>query len=252
MMRALYHAPDGAGTRLPRVLYFDGEDCGMKTLTDMIDGSWRRALADEFGKAYFARLASFVDAAYAGGAVYPPRERIFEAFSRTPFEKVRAVILGQDPYHEPGQAHGLAFSVREGVRTPPSLANVYRELEAEYGAPFLGRGGDLSRWADQGVLLLNATLTVAAGEAGSHHGRGWETFTDAAVARLSSTREHLVFLLWGGHARRKGSLIDRHRHLVLEAPHPSPLSAHRGFLGCGHFRKANEYLSAHGTTPISW
>lgn len=217
-----------------------------------IEDSWKMALAGEFGADYFARLAAFVKSAYARGPVYPPGRFIFEAFNRTPFDQVKVVILGQDPYHGPGQAHGLCFSVRKGVPVPPSLANIYTELEDEYGTPFRGRDGDLSHWADQGVLLLNATLTVAAGCAGSHQNQGWERFTDAAVARLAERRDHLVFLLWGGYAQRKGAFIDRCRHLVLETAHPSPLSAYRGFFGCGHFKKANAYLAAHGLAPIVW
>ena len=162
------------------------------------------------------------------------------------------VILGQHPYHGPNQAHGLCFSVQPGVAVPPSLFNIYKELEAEYGTPFLNRNGDLSAWADQGVLLLNATLTVDAGCAGSHQGKGWETFTDAVVKALAQRREHLVFMLWGSYAQRKGAVIDRARHLVLETAHPSPLSAYRGFFGCGHFRKADDYLRAHGVEPVKW
>ena len=217
-----------------------------------IEDSWKAVLADEFSSVYFTRLAAFVKEAYAKGVVYPPGKYIFEAFNRTPFNKVKVVILGQDPYHEPNQAHGLCFSVRKGVQVPPSLVNIYKELEQEYGTPFLNRDGDLTHWADQGVLLLNATLTVAAGNAGSHQGKGWEMFTDAVVAKLAEQREHLVFLLWGSYARRKGAFINRQRHLVLEAPHPSPLSAFRGFIGCGHFKQANDYLSAHGQSPIVW
>ena len=217
-----------------------------------IEESWKQVLNDEFNSIYFARLAAFVRDAYAKGVVYPPGKYIFEAFNRTPFDKVKVVILGQDPYHEPNQAHGLCFSVRKGVQVPPSLVNIYKELEQEYGTPFLNRDGDLTHWADQGVLLLNATLTVAAGNAGSHQGKGWEMFTDAVVAKLAEQREHIVFLLWGSYAKRKGAFINRQRHLILEAPHPSPLSAFRGFIGCGHFKKANEYLSAHGLEPIVW
>ena len=217
-----------------------------------IEESWKQVLDDEFNSIYFARLATFVKEAYAKGVVYPPGKYIFEAFNRTPFDKVKVVILGQDPYHEPNQAHGLCFSVRKGVQVPPSLVNIYKELEQEYGTPFLNRDGDLSHWADQGVLLLNATLTVAAGNAGSHQGKGWEMFTDAVIAKLAERREHLVFLLWGSYARRKGAFINRQRHLVLEAPHPSPLSAHRGFIGCGHFTKANDYLASHSLDPILW
>ena len=218
----------------------------------MIDRSWKESLADEFKSAYFERLAGFVESAYMKGVVYPPENNIFEAFNRTPFDDVKVVILGQDPYHEPDQAHGLCFSVRNGVRVPPSLVNIYKELELEYGLPFMNRNGDLSHWADQGVLMLNATLTVDAGKAGSHQGRGWEIFTDAVIKKLSDRRENIVFLLWGGYARRKGAIIDRKRHLVLECAHPSPLSAYRGFLGCGHFKKTNEYLSAHGISNINW
>ena len=217
-----------------------------------IEDSWKAVLTDEFSSVYFTRLAAFVKEAYAKGVVYPPGKYIFEAFNRTPFDKVKVVILGQDPYHEPNQAHGLCFSVRKGVQVPPSLVNIYKELEQEYGTPFLNRDGDLTHWADQGVLLLNATLTVAAGNAGSHQGKGWEMFTDAVVAKLAEQREHLVFLLWGSYARRKGAFINRQRHLVLEAPHPSPLSAFRGFIGCGHFKQANDYLAAHGQSPIVW
>ena len=217
-----------------------------------IEESWKQMLAEEFDSIYFARLASFVRSAYAKGTVYPPAKNIFEAFDRTPFDRVKVVILGQDPYHEPNQAHGLCFSVRDGVRLPPSLVNIYKELEAEYSTPFLNRNGDLSHWAEQGVLLLNATLTVEAGNAGSHQGKGWEMFTDAAIAKLSELRENLVFMLWGGYARRKGAVIDRRRHLVLECAHPSPLSVYRGFFGCGHFKKANEYLAAHGIEEIKW
>jgi uracil-DNA glycosylase len=217
-----------------------------------IEESWKKMLSAEFDSIYFERLASFVRSAYAKGTVYPPAKNIFEAFNRTPFDKVKVVILGQDPYHEPNQAHGLCFSVQDGVRLPPSLVNIYKELETEYKTPFLNRNGNLSHWAEQGVLLLNATLTVEAGNAGSHQGKGWEMFTDAAIAKLSERRENLVFMLWGGYARRKGVVIDRRRHLVLECAHPSPLSVYRGFFGCGHFKKANEYLAEHGIEEIKW
>ena len=217
-----------------------------------IEESWKQVLADEFSSLYFRNLAAFVRAAYAKGVVYPPGKYIFEAFNRTPFDKVKVVILGQDPYHEPNQAHGLCFSVQKGVRLPPSLVNIYKELEEEFGTKFLDRDGDLSHWADQGVLLLNATLTVAAGNAGSHQGRGWEMFTDAVVSKLAEQRENLVFMLWGSYARRKGAVINRKRHLVLECAHPSPLSVYRGFFGCGHFRKANEYLESKGLPTINW
>ena len=221
-------------------------------MTVRIEESWRSRLQGEFDSPYFAALAGFVRNAYRSGAVYPPAGRIFEAFDLTPFESVKVVIVGQDPYHGPNQAHGLSFSVQPGVAVPPSLENIYRELEVEFGRPFRGRNGDLRHWAGQGVLLLNATLTVAAGQAGSHQGRGWETFTDAALKTLAAEREHLVFMLWGSPARRKGAFIDRARHLVLEAPHPSPLSAYRGFFGCNHFKLCNEYLASHSITPIVW
>ena len=217
-----------------------------------IDPSWQAILQPQFDSPYFAELARFVRAAYASGTVYPPGRYIFEAFNRTPLDKVKVVILGQDPYHNPGQAHGLCFSVRPGVEVPPSLVNIYKELESEYGTSFRSRNGDLSAWAAQGVLLLNATLTVAAGCAGSHQGKGWETFTDAVVKALATRRENLVFMLWGSYAQRKGAVIDRSRHLVLETAHPSPLSAHRGFFGCGHFLKADAYLRAHGLEPVRW
>ena len=217
-----------------------------------IEESWKQVLADEFSSMYFKNLAAFVRTAYARGVVYPPGKYIFEAFNRTPFDKVKVVILGQDPYHEPNQAHGLCFSVQKGVSLPPSLVNIYKELEDEFGTKFLDREGDLTQWADQGVLLLNATLTVAAGNAGSHQGRGWEMFTDAVVSKLAERRENLVFMLWGSYARRKGAVINRKRHLVLECAHPSPLSAYRGFFGCGHFKKANEYLTANGLSAIDW
>ena len=217
-----------------------------------IEESWRRELQGEVDSPYFATLADFVRKAYRAGTVYPPGPLIFEAFNRTPLDAVKVVILGQDPYHGPKQAHGLCFSVQPGVAIPPSLENIYKELEDEYHLSYAQRNGDLRHWADQGVLLLNATLTVAAGQAGSHQGKGWETFTDAVVRLLAERREHLVFMLWGSYAQRKGAFIDRRRHLVLEAPHPSPLSAFRGFFGCGHFKKANDYLVANGIEPISW
>ncbi len=226
----------------------------MHAMDVKIHESWKSVLASEFASPYFAKLVQFVKDAYAHGIVYPPGRLIFEAFNRTPFDKVKVVILGQDPYHNPRQAHGLCFSVPEGVERPPSLVNIFKELESEYKTPFSNRSGDLSGWADQGVLLLNATLTVSGGAnmAGSHQGRGWETFTDAVIDRLANGREHLVFMLWGSYAQRKGALIDRTRHLVLETAHPSPLSAHRGFFGCGHFLKANSYLMAHGLRPVEW
>ena len=218
-----------------------------------IEESWKRVLAGEFEKPYFAALAQFVRGAYAAGTCYPPAKLIFNAFAKTPFDAVKVVILGQDPYHNPGQAQGLAFSVPDGVALPPSLVNIYKELEAEgYGG---GTTGDLTRWAEQGVLLLNATLTVEAGDttaAGSHQGRGWERFTDAVVRALAERREGIVYLLWGSYAQKKAAFVDATKNLVLKSAHPSPLSAYRGFFGCGHFRKCNDYLVAHGKEPIAW
>lgn len=208
-------------------------------------------LADEWEKDYFTRLTSWVREQYRQGPVFPPGSRIFAAFDATPFERVKVVILGQDPYHDVGQANGLCFSVNPGVALPASLVNIFKEVHDDTGAP-IPADGDLTRWARQGVLLLNATLTVAAHRAGSHQNRGWEEFTDAVVARLATQREHLVFLLWGSYAQRKGAFIDRRRHLVLTSPHPSPLSAYRGFFGNHHFSCANSYLRQHGQTPIIW
>lgn len=216
-----------------------------------IEESWKRELADIFDGAAFAAIAAFTRKEYAAGEVYPPASRIFAAFDACPFPEVKVVILGQDPYHGPGQANGLSFSVNPGVRFPPSLLNIFKEVSADTGAP-IPVDGDLSRWARQGVLMLNATLTVAANRAGSHQGHGWEQFTDAVIKRLSDRREHLVFILWGSYAIRKSELIDQSRHLILTSPHPSPLSAHRGFFGNHHFSRANAYLQAHGATPIVW
>ena len=217
-----------------------------------LDESWMNEVGTEFDKPYMHNLKAFLSAEkQAGQVVFPRGDEIFNALNTTNFDKVRVVILGQDPYHGPGQAHGLSFSVREGVALPPSLLNIYKEIVAEYGGA-IPRSGDLTRWAAQGVLLLNATLTVRQAQAGSHQNKGWEEFTDAIVRAINERREHVVFLLWGAYAQKKGAIIDRAKHLVLSAPHPSPLSAHRGFLGCGHFKKANEYLSANGYTPIDW
>ena len=215
-----------------------------------IDDSWRRRLAGEFAKPYFAGLREFVRGEYAAQKVFPPAARIFRAFDECPFDHVKVVILGQDPYHGAGQANGLCFAVESGVAPPPSLQNIFKEIETDLGHP-VSRDPDLSRWARQGVLLLNATLTVREGAAGSHQNKGWELFTDAAVRALSEEREGLVFLLWGNYARRKGANIDRRKHLVLELAHPSPLSA-RSFFGCRHFSKANAYLSARGEARIDW
>ncbi|MEI3510999.1 MAG: uracil-DNA glycosylase [Bacteroidales bacterium] len=216
-----------------------------------IDESWRERLQSEFDAPYFAQLADFVRHEYATTRVYPPGSQMFAAFDACPFDKVKVVILGQDPYHEPGQAHGLCFSVNDGVPFPPSLQNIFKEIHDDIGTP-VPMSGDLTRWANQGVLLLNATLTVRAHQAGSHQNKGWEQFTDAVIHRLAQERENLVFILWGSYAQRKGEFIDRSRHLVLQSPHPSPLSAHRGFFGNRHFSRTNEYLTAHGIEPILW
>jgi len=216
-----------------------------------IEESWRRVLQPEFDKPYFELLTDYVRSEYQTSRCYPPAGLIFNAFDSCPFEKVRVVILGQDPYHEEGQAHGLCFSVNDGVDIPPSLQNIYKELHRDLGLP-IPPSGNLQRWADQGVLLLNATLTVRAHQAGSHQGKGWEELTDAAIAALNRDREHLVFMLWGSYAQRKGQFIDRHKHLVLQTSHPSPLSVYRGFEGCAHFSKANKYLIQHGLQPINW
>ncbi len=212
---------------------------------------WSRVLGAELDKPYFRALKAFLEAERARYRVYPAGRDILRAFARTPLEAVRVVILGQDPYHGAGQAHGLCFSVPAGVPPPPSLANIFAELHRDLGLP-LPAHGDLGRWADQGVLLLNATLTVRADQAGSHQGKGWETFTDTAIRALAEERSGLVLLLWGRHAQRKEALVPADRHYVLKAPHPSPLSAHRGFLGCGHFSATNEILQAQGLDPIDW
>jgi uracil-DNA glycosylase len=217
-----------------------------------VDPSWKKYLAEEFEKPYFNELTEFVKKEYNNEIVYPPPKYIFRAFDLCPFEKVKVVILGQDPYHGKRQANGLAFAVNSEELVPPSLQNIFKEIESDLGKPLVHRDGDLSRWAEQGVLLLNATLTVRAQIAGSHQGRGWELFTDAAIRALSEEREHLVFMLWGNYAKAKGAQIDRSKHLVLEAAHPSPFSAANGFFGCKHFSKANEYLVIHGETPIDW
>lgn len=216
-----------------------------------IEESWKQELAAEFEKEYFGKLTEFVRQEYRQTTVYPPGSAIFSAFDHCPFDQVKVVILGQDPYHEPGQAHGLCFSVREGVPFPPSLVNIFKEIESDLKKPF-PKSGDLTRWADQGVLLLNATLTVRAHQAGSHQNKGWETFTDAVIHRLAESRDHIVYILWGAYAQRKGAFIDTNRNLVLKSAHPSPLSAYRGFFGNQHFRKANDYLIASGQEPIDW
>ncbi|TVR37558.1 MAG: uracil-DNA glycosylase [Cryomorphaceae bacterium] len=213
--------------------------------------SWASRLKGEFRKPYFTSLVDFVKTEYRQHTVYPSGKHIFLALDSCEFEAVRVVVLGQDPYHGPGQAHGLCFSVPEGIGLPPSLVNIYKELESDLGCP-RPVSGNLSCWAEQGVLLLNATLTVRAHQAGSHQGKGWEEFTDAVINTLAGEREKIVFMLWGSYAQRKGRMIDRQRHLVLEAPHPSPLSAHRGFFGCRHFSQANSYLQENGHAPIRW
>jgi uracil-DNA glycosylase len=218
-----------------------------------IEPSWKAALKAEFAKEYFKQLSAEVKASYLlqEPPIYPPAPLVYNAFNVTPLTEVKVVILGQDPYHGPNQAHGLSFSVQDGVRIPPSLQNIYKEIHADIGTD-IPASGNLERWAEQGVLLLNTTLTVPAGEAGGHQGLGWEQFTDAVIKTISDQREHVVFLLWGSYARSKAALIDSQKHLILEAPHPSPLSAHRGFLGCKHFSKTNEYLKNHSLPPISW
>ena len=216
-----------------------------------IDQSWKDHLQTEFDKPYFKTLTDFVKGEYAHGPVYPPGKLIFNAFDLCPFDKVKVVIIGQDPYHEPGQAHGLCFSVNDGVPFPPSLKNIFKEISDDLGKP-VPVSGDLTRWARQGVLLLNATLTVRAGQAGSHQGRGWEEFTDAVIRELNASRDGLVFILWGSYAKKKGAVIDRSRHLVLSSAHPSPLSAYNGFFGNHHFSLTNDWLIKHGETPIDW
>jgi uracil-DNA glycosylase len=224
----------------------------MNTPTIKLEPDWLEILQPAFEHPSMKTLKTFLQYQKdAGKIIYPKGADIFNALNTTRLKDVRVVILGQDPYHGPGQAHGLCFSVPDGVPLPPSLRNIYKEIEAEYGGP-MPLTGNLSAWAEQGVLLLNATLTVEAGLAGSHQKKGWEEFTDAIIRAVNSRCEHVVFLLWGSYAQKKGSFIDRNKHLVLQSPHPSPLSAHRGFLGNGHFRKANEYLERHGQTPVNW
>ena len=216
-----------------------------------IEPSWKEHLKDEFEKPYFAELTNFVKSEYATQKIYPPGKLIFNAFEKCPFDKVKVVILGQDPYHEPGQAHGLCFSVPNGISFPPSLQNIFKEIRNDLEIP-IPKSGNLERWAEQGVFLLNATLTVRAHQAGSHQKKGWETFTDQVIHLLSESGDHLVFVLWGAYAQRKGELIDSSKHLVLKSVHPSPLSAHRGFFGNHQFSIANKYLIANGKQPINW
>ena len=216
-----------------------------------IEESWKELLKEEFEKPYFTELTSFVKEEYKRARIFPPGKFIFNAFNHCPVSKTKVVILGQDPYHGPGQAHGLCFSVPEGIEQPPSLQNIFKEIHDDLGTP-VPASGNLERWADQGVLLLNATLTVKAHCAGSHQNKGWETFTDAVIRAIAEKKEHLVFLLWGSYAQKKGAFIDPSRNLVLKSAHPSPLSAYRGFFGNKHFSKANDYLIATGQTPIEW
>jgi uracil-DNA glycosylase len=223
----------------------------MTTVSPLIHESWKTVLSDQFEASYFAQLKSFLLEEKQRNTVYPPGGKIFSAFDLTPFNKVKVVILGQDPYHGPGQANGLCFSVANGMDKPPSLQNIFKELNSDLGIP-VPQNGDLSKWAEQGVLLLNATLTVRARQAGSHQNRGWEQFTDAAISRLSKQRKHLVFLLWGNYAIAKEALIDTSKHLTLKSPHPSPFSANRGFFGNKHFSKTNAYLKSHGIEEIDW
>jgi uracil-DNA glycosylase len=217
-----------------------------------IESSWRNALEDEFNKDYFKNLAEFVREEYKTTTIYPPPRFIFHAFELTPFDKVKVVIIGQDPYHGPNQANGLAFAVNKGINLPPSLVNIYKEIQSDLGRKPESISGDLENWAEQGVLLLNATLTVRARTAGSHQNKGWEEFTDAVIKTLSDKKENLVFILWGNYAQRKGGVIDEHKHLVIKSAHPSPFSAHNGFFGSKPFSKCNDYLKAHGIEPINW
>lgn len=216
-----------------------------------IEESWKTVLEDEFKKPYFQELAGFVKEEYMARKVFPHPRNVFWAFELCPLDQVKVVILGQDPYHGPGQAHGLCFSVNDGVQIPPSLVNIYKEIEDDLGFK-MPNSGNLDRWAKQGVLLLNATLTVRAHQAASHQNKGWEEFTDAVIRLISDKKEHVVFILWGSFAQSKASMIDSGKHLILRSPHPSPLSAHRGFFGCRHFSKTNEYLKSVGLKEIDW
>ena len=216
-----------------------------------IEEGWKSQLNNEFDKPYFKELVQFIKEEYSTKTIYPPAKFIFNAFNSTPFNDVKVVIVGQDPYHQPHQAHGLCFSVNEGIKTPPSLVNIYKEINLDLGKP-IPNSGNLERWAKQGVLLLNATLTVRAGDAGSHQGKGWEQFTDSVIDSLSKNGDNLVFMLWGSYAQKKGATIDQSKHLIMKSPHPSPLSAHRGFFGNKHFSKANKYLISKGKSPIEW
>ena len=217
----------------------------------MVENTWRSYLEDEYAKPYFFKLYDFIKAEYYNHTVFPPKKEILSAFEHTPIDKVKVVLIGQDPYHEQGQAHGMSFSVKPGVKTPPSLQNMYKELHDELGC-YIPNNGYLEKWADQGVLLLNTVLTVREGMANSHKGKGWETFTDAVIKCLNNEDRPIVYFLWGSNARAKKALITNPKHLVLETVHPSPLSAYNGFFGCGHFKKANEFLVSKGIEPIDW
>ncbi len=217
----------------------------------MIENEWLEYLKPEFSKPYYRELYNFVKEEYSTREIFPPSDKIFSALEHTSVKDVKVVIIGQDPYHEPGQAHGMSFSVLPGVKTPPSLQNMYKELNAELGC-YIPNNGYLVKWADQGVLLLNAVLTVRSGAANSHKGKGWEQFTDAVIRAVNAQDRPVVYLLWGSNARAKKTLINNPKHLVLETVHPSPLSAYNGFFGCGHFKKANEFLKENGLTPIDW
>jgi uracil-DNA glycosylase len=218
----------------------------------VIEPSWKERLKYEFDQLYFAALATFVKKEYKEKAIYPPPKLIFRAFDLCPFDAVKVVILGQDPYHGKGQANGLCFAVNEGVPLPPSLQNIFKEIESDLGQSLKNRSGDLSRWAKQGVLLLNSTLTVRGGNPASHAGKGWEEFTTSAIRKLADEREHLVFILWGNYAKAKGAFIDRQKHLIIESAHPSPFSAANGFFGSKPFSRANSYLLEHGKEPLDW
>ena len=224
----------------------------MSSVDPKIEPSWKEQLSNEFGSSYFSRLKDFlISERTKGKAIYPPGQKIFSAFDFTPFDHVKVVMLGQDPYHGPGQAHGLCFSVPDGVPPPPSLVNIFKELNSDLGIP-IPKKGNLEKWAKQGVLLLNATLTVQANQAGSHQGKGWENFTDAVIRTISERKKGVVFILWGKYAQAKETLIDATKHFILKAPHPSPFSANSGFFGCRHFSKANEILKQQGLQPIDW
>jgi uracil-DNA glycosylase len=223
----------------------------MQTINPVIDEKWKKVLWEEFQSPYFSELKSFLVEELGSYTVYPPGKLIFNAFQHTPFDRVKAVILGQDPYHGKGQAHGLCFSVPPGIPQPPSLVNIFKELQSDLGIPVPSHG-NLERWSDQGVLLLNATLTVRAGQAGSHQNKGWETFTNRVIEKISELNNGVVFLLWGRYAQAKESLVDGNKHLVLKAAHPSPFSAYNGFFGCRHFSKTNTYLEQQGKTGIDW